>query len=256
MRKCPREKGAIAIQFVRDDTGAAIPGVTVDLKGPTPGSHTSNKAGWTVFNDRQFGGYSYTLRMPQPHYAVLPHTSSLGVASSLAPETLTVLAYPTGTLNVKVIRDDTNAVIKEACTLFTVSGPESLSWDKGASYGFQKVRCGAYKVSARVTADMYDPLDPAAEPTVQVPEGGAAEARIVLTPRVWIGIRVHDEDAKKDLTKVRVVLRPTGGGDLSGVTDASGQHRFTLSKKHGTCEVQALEVDDDAIYEVVKVESK
>lgn len=158
-----------------------------------------------------------------------------------------------GNLKVRVLRFDTNAEVTEPCSIFSVTGPESLSWDQSASTTFTDILSGDYKVSATVPESLYEPLEPAQAVSATVPAGGTGNAVIRVTPKTWIRVKVYDKDAEKHVPQLKFHLQPSGVDHLDGVTDEDGASHFPLARKHTSCDLHSLESDDDELYEVVEV---
>lgn len=254
VQSCTLAKGEALITVFRSDVPKTIPGATVTLKGPTPGTRTTDSAGWAEFKGLTPGSYTFSVKLPQDHYVTLPFGDGLSVAARDVALG-NVRAHPTGTLEVRVIDEVTSAVLARS-TIDTTEAPQSLTWSGSAgTHVFEKVLPGKYTVTARGDDKLYDLIDITKLGTATVPEGGKATATIPLPPKTWIEVVVHDKVENVDVARVTVKLKPAGGLPVTATTDGKTPLRFPLLKRPATCSIVELDSADDILFEVVDVQS-
>ena len=251
---CKLCKGEALVTVFRSDVDKTIPGATVSLKGPTPGSKQTDQAGWAEFKGLTPGSYTFTVKLPHNHYVVLPHGNGLSVAARDVALG-NVRAHPTGTLEVRVIDEISGATVLRS-SIDTTKAPQALNWNGNAGvHLFEGVLPGVYTVTARGDDKLYDLVDPAKLGVATVPEGGTGIATIALPPKTWIEFVVHDVRSKKDLTRVTIEVEPKGGLPLTGTTDGNSPLRLVVPRRPATCAVLEMNSADDVLFEVIEVQS-
>jgi len=223
-QSCPLQKGTIAVVFVRSDIGKPIQGASVTVKGPSPGSGTTDNLGAVVLKDRTPGPYTASVTLPasMKGYGMTLETTK-GSVSAGGSEILLFKAAPIGHLQVEVY-DNRGKLVTEEITLSAV-GPASLGkTGKTGSHTFASIPSGPYEVSASVPSALFE-APTVTEKGVLVAEGATKKVQLqvkrlvrVVTPKLEMEYKVvaldrklssHQEGAEAklvtdDLTYVRV----------------------------------------------------
>jgi len=242
-QECPNAKGIICVVATRADTIAPIAEASVVVKGPTPGTGTTDATGISQFDDRAPGSYACDVTFPAPKYkdwALLPYSKELSVSGG-AVSILEVQAAPTGTLVVE-IREESGALIQGAAEV-QASGPAALNERmEGGTRSFPRLACGTYEVRARLSAK-YQSQTLTATP-VAVPEGGSAVAKIVVPSITWIEVKLVTEDGAA-VSNEDYVITTADGRQIRGKTDENGVGRAE-SIVPGQCRIGFPNLDKDA----------
>jgi hypothetical protein len=228
---CPKQKGTIAVVFVRSDIGKPIQGASVSVQGPTPGSGTTDNLGAFILKDRTPGAYTARVTLPASMrgYGMTLETTK-GSVSAGGSEILLFKAAPVGNLHVELYDDRGQLVTEEA--QLAASGPSSPSQSgKTGSHTFNSIPAGTYQVSATVPAALFE-VPTVSKPGVAVPAGGTLNVRLdvkrkinVITPKIELEYRVvlldrklssHQAGAENkivtdDVVRVRVMAHQSTG---------------------------------------------
>jgi hypothetical protein len=243
--ECPNIKGSICVVATRSDNNAPISDVKVALSGPTPGSATTDGMGLNQLDGRDPGSYGYNISFAAPKYkdwVVLAHADAVSVAGG-SVSLLEVQAYPTGTLVVEIREEQSGAFIQGAADM-TASGPSSLSERiEGGTRSFPRLACGAYTVSARLSAKYQGQTVTAGEVTVT--DGGSVVAKIVVPVLTWVEIKLLREDGSAVADEPYVLTAPDGR-EFPGKTDANGIGRVE-GIVPGSCKISFTRLDQGTV---------
>jgi hypothetical protein len=239
-QSCPKQKGTIAVVFVRSDIGKPIQGAAVAVQGPTPGSGTTDNLGAVVLKDRAPGPYTARVSLPasMKSYGMTLETTK-GSVSAGGSEILLFKAAPVGNLLIEVC-DDRGKLVTEEATL-SASGAAGLSHTgKTGTHTFAKVPAGAYEVFASVPGMLFE-VPSVSQKAVFVAEGATQKVKLevkrfanIVTPKIESEYKVvvldrklssHQEAAEKkivadDVTYLRV-----------SATQSTGQPAYTGEAK-------------------------
>jgi len=242
-QECPNAKGIICVIATRADTIAPIPDVSVAVKGPSPGSGTTDAMGISQFDARAPGAYGCEVTFPEARFkewVPLPYSKELSVSGG-AVSILEVQASPTGTLVVE-IREANGALIQGAAEL-QASGPAPVNERmEGGTRSFPRLACGTYEVKARLPS-RYQGQTLTAAP-VTVPEGGSALARIVVPSVTWIEVKLVSDDGAA-VANEDYVITTADGRQIRGKTDENGLARAE-GIVPGACRIGFPNLDKDA----------
>ena len=230
-QSCPKQKGTIAVVFVRSDIGKPIQGASVAVQGPSPGSGTTDNLGAVVLKDRTPGAYTARVTLPasMKSYGMTLETTK-GAVSAGGSEILLFKAAPVGNLLIEVY-DNRNKLVTEEATL-SASGAAGLSkTGKTGTHTFTGIPCGAYEVSASVPSALFEaPI--VSQKGVFVAEGATQKVQLkvkrlanVVTPKIEMEYKVvlldrklssHQEGSEKkivadDVTSIRVSASQSTG---------------------------------------------
>jgi len=242
-QECPNRPGIICVVATRADTAAPLDGVSVVMRGPTPGSSSTDAMGIRQFDGRVPGTYSCEITFPEPRFKdwiLLPHTKEISVSGG-SVSILEVQGCPTGTLMVE-IREEGGALI-EGTAEVRASGPTVVDERvDGGARSFARVACGTYDVSARVSAKYQSQMLPAVK--VTVPEGGSSLAKLVVPSVTWIEVRLITADGAP-VANEEYAITAADGRQIRGKTDANGLARAE-GIVPGKCNVTFPNLDKDA----------
>ena len=242
-QECPNLPGIICVVATRADTVAPIDGVSVVVRGPTPGAGNTDAMGIRQFDGRTPGAYGCDITFPEPKFKewmLLPHAKEISVSGG-SVSILEVRGYPTGTLSVE-IREEGGALIESAAQVHA-SGPAVVDERvDGGARSFARVACGTYAVSARMSAKYQSQMLPAVK--VTVPEGGSALAKLVVPSVTWIEVKLITADGA-GVANEEYVITTADGRQIRGKTDGNGLGRAE-GILPGTCRVSFPDLDKEA----------
>lgn len=242
--ECPNIKGSICVVATRSDNHAPISDVRVALSGPTPGSATTDGMGVNQLDEREPGSYGYNVSFAAPKYknwVVLATADQVSVSGG-SVSLLEVQAYPTGTLVVEIREEQSGAFIEGAADVQATGQGSFNERIEGGTRSFPRLACGAYTVSARLSARYQSQTLTAAEVTVT--DGGSVVAKIVVPTVTWIEIKLVREDGAAIPDETYVVTAPNGR-EFTGKTDANGMGRVE-GVVPGSCKISFPGLDQDA----------
>lgn len=235
-QSCPEQKGTIAVVFVRSDIGKPIPGASVTVQGPSPGSGTTDNLGAVVLKDRAPGPYTANVTLPASlrGYSMTLQTTK-GSVSAGGSEILMFKAAPVGNLTIEVY-DDRGKLVTEECTL-SARGPASLgTTGRTGSHNFTSIACGTYDVSALAPSALFEVAE-VGQQAVSVAPGATQTVKLqvkrkinVVTPKIETEYKVvmrdrelsaHQDGAEKkivtdDATYIQVSASQSGGKRYAG----------------------------------------
>lgn len=233
--------GTLIVMVRRSDNRRGIRGVQVELTGPDGsqavrlGSTDGNGA--AIFSGLEPGGYDFSIKFPQARFGHFniptQYVAELNGATSVAAEQITKItreAQPTGDLKVTVV-DERGEPVTEFERIFTEApSPEMLTEPRQNPHVFSRVKPGVYDVAVK-HADGTE-----RQSQVQVPEGGTGEARLVIKPRHWIGVRVEDEQGRP-VSDVKIAVQLTTGVTIMPALQDGYHKTEKLMPDAGQCRI-------------------
>jgi hypothetical protein len=243
-QSCPKQKGTIAVVFVRSDIGKPIQGATVAVQGPTPGSGTTDNLGAVVLKDRTPGPYTARVTLPasMKSYGMTLETTK-GSVSAGGSEILLFKAAPVGNLLIEVY-DNRDKLVTEEATL-SASGAAGLSkTGKTGTHAFTGIPCGAYEVSASVPSALFEaPI--VSQKGVFVAEGATQKVQLkvkrlanVVTPKIEMEYKVvlldrklsaHQEGSEKKIVADDVTCVRVSASQSTGTPAYKGEGKLEVS---------------------------
>ena len=259
VQSCPLTKGIILVQVLNSDNGKRLAEVVTELKGKTPGKAKTDSSGQSIFYDRVPGTYDLKVSLSgskYEHYLLEPYSQKLSAVSddiTLA----NVKATATGNLKVSVLVEDgegkRSLLDDEEITKVYTQSPQALSQSGTNAHTFESIKCGKYDVFAMVSSKIYDPAE-AKLLKVVVPDGGTAEAEIIVTKKLWLKITVYDKEEKKGLYGINVKVNIPKVGVKNLPTNNSGYAEVGVDASSRACEILELSSTGNDYYEVIDVE--
>jgi hypothetical protein len=258
VQQCAKLKGSLCINALRSDTKKPLRDVKVKIKGKGSGQKATGEHGISEFTDLDPGNYHFSAELPKPKYKGWRLVQEGGTVEVTEGKTShgDVLAYPTGTLKVRVVYDSGREGDKPVLNAeVTTSVTETLRANAAkGTHTFEGVRCGDYNVTASASQKLYQPSQGMHE-KVNVPEGGTGEALIRLKPKTWIRVRVHNKDVSLDIPRAAATLKLSDGTQFKSVPSDDSLIEHAWERTGDACQLQRLEIPGDEVFEVVDVRS-
>lgn len=189
--------GALQVHVMRSDTGAALPGAVVKLRGPeTHRQSSAPRSGVATFDRIVPGTYELAVEFvgDKVQAFTAPEVREVEVPP-VDPKIEAVEVDPTGTVQIKVVRSDTQAPAGALrVALHTPTLRSAAANDQTGIATFEHVPAGTYEAEVVLDAgNAYDfePPDPA-RISITLQPGKTADATIALTPIVELKVTESD----------------------------------------------------------------
>lgn len=258
---CPlKRKGDIQVAVIWARNGAVVSGVPIELKGPTPGSGSTNGQGLVRFKKCEPGGYSYeadfsAIEMKYP--ARLMATSGTSVKRDKLT-TVTLEIEELSALKVELIEKEDDKEIGPVPDQDVIAIAGGGATEKGkATAEMEKIPAGEITLTVDVKAPDWK-LEPGQTLTVTLVPGEKTEKKLFVQRQSLVTLKIHDVDAKKDLTEGNfLVTLPEGTPAIARLKNGKAELRFpkTAKKTKVTEAVTGKGDEADPLYEFVELTS-
>lgn len=258
---CPlKRKGDIQVGVVWARNGEVVSGVPITLKGPTPGSGSTNGMGFVRFKQCVPGAYTYeadfsSVDMKYP--ARLMETS--GTSSKRDKLTTVTLAIEElSALKVELIERQDQSEIGPVPDTDVISIAGGGAKEEGKAVAeMEKIPAGEVTLAIAVKEPGWK-IEPGQTLTVTLVPGEKTEKKVFVQRQSWVALKLHDVDAKKDLTEGNFLATlPEGTPTIAKIKEGKAELRFPKSadKTKVTQAVSGTGEDADPLYEFVELTS-
>ncbi|MGH9902505.1 MAG: hypothetical protein ACRD68_11920 [Pyrinomonadaceae bacterium] len=271
---CPPTKGSLLVMVLYADNKDPVNGAKVQVSGPTPGQGTTeNRVGSAEFKNRQPGSYTVKVELngggKLKHYRIVDKDTQ-AVTVPAGDEGLAVfLVERPAKLSVKVLLVSPNSKKEIEGIKVRVTGAESLP-DKptgkdGVAHNKLEVKAGEYHAKVVLDGDLAKKYrlrpgkgEELGEGEVKLDPNGDQTIVLGIEPALWVKFRVvavvPTADGKlteKPLAGTKLNVNLCGASD-SGTTGGAEALLHFPNLMPGQCAVEAVEVNDTNVWEVVE----
>jgi hypothetical protein len=259
---CPlKRKGDIQVIVTMARDGSLVRGVPVELKGPTPGSGSTDGIGQVRFKDCVPGSYTYEADFSSLNLKYPARLNTTSGTSSKRDKLTTIMleVEEMSALKVELIEKEGDSEIGPAPDQDVISIAGGGGKEDGkATVEMEGIPAGEVTLTVSVRQPNWV-VEPGQTLTVTLVPGVKAEKKIYVNRQAWIALKVHDTDAKKDVPDGRVEMTlPDGVAAIVPIKTGKAERWFAKSsaKTNVTKITTGTGGTDEPIYEFVELTSE